>query len=190
MSRFGNTAPRYAKQALLTALVAAVLLASGVYALPSTPSSTGAARSVNGHRMRQAQPVVTVGVGAPRRFVIRGSAAGLLAPGVGAVIDLRLTNPYRFSLSVRRVGVSIAGIRAPYANRVRPCSRADFIVNQPGQLAGLRLPAHSTRSLASLRIRPSRWPRVAMRSRPVNQDGCKHATLMLRYTGIAFGGRT
>jgi hypothetical protein len=138
--------------------------------------------------MRQAQPVVTVGVGAPRRFVIRGAAAGLLAPGASTVIDLRLTNPNRFALRVRRIDVSVAGVRAPYANPIRPCSRADFTVNRPARLVGVRLPAHSTRDLASLRISRSRWPRAAMRDRPVNQDGCKHATLLLRYRGIATGG--
>lgn len=50
---------------------------------------------------------------------------------------------------------------------------------------GLRIPAHSTRRLSSLGVAPARWPRVAMLDRAVNQDGCKHATLDLRFDGMA-----
>jgi hypothetical protein len=145
-------------------------------------------RPVGQHQMRYARTVVTLVVVPLRRFMIRGTAAGLLAPGVGAPIDLRLTNPHRFAISVRRITVSIGSVRAPQATPARPCSRADFSVVQASRVAGKGVPAARTRSLSALRIPRDSWPRVAMIDRTVNQDGCKRASVTLRYSGSAGKG--
>ncbi len=141
-------------------------------------------RPVGQHQMRYARAVVTLVVAPLRRFMIRGTADGLLAPGVGAPIDLRLTNPHRFAIAVRRIMVSIGAVRAPRATPARPCSPGDFSVVQTTRVAGKRVPAAKTRSLSNLAIPRSSWPRVTMTARPV-KDGCKSASVTLRYGGSA-----
>ena len=56
------------------------------------------------------------------------------------------------------------------------------------QFAGaypFKLAASRTRSLTDLGFPQSQWPQVGMVNRPVNQDGCKGATVTLKYTGTA-----
>jgi len=50
---------------------------------------------------------------------------------------------------------------------------------------GFTLPARTTTRLSALGIPARQWPHIAMLDRPVNQDGCKRATLSLSFTGDA-----
>jgi hypothetical protein len=143
------------------------------------------------HRMRHAQTVVTLVVARPvqRGLTIRGMADGPLAPGVGAPVDLILTNRHHFAIRVSGLRVTISGVRAPQADPRHPCTAADFTVVQPAGSDGLALPASSTRVLHALGVPRVGWPQILMTNRPVNQDGCKHARLMLRFTGNAIARR-
>ena len=118
----------------------------------------------------------------PHGFRIRGNLARPLAPGVSQPLDLRLTNPYRFSLKVTRLTIAVsvdrrhvaAGCRVAPNYKVTPLAKRAYPI---------RLRPRRTRSLRALGVR--RLPRVAMRNLPTNQDACKGAKLKFRYAGRA-----
>lgn len=141
-------------------------------------------------RTRHARTTVTaIVVRPPRRsFVIRGTPAPLLMPGVPAPVDLRLTNPHRYVLSVGYLEVRVVAVQAPEADTAHPCTPADFSVRQYSGPYGIRLPASRTRTLSGLGIPPGRWPQVTLEDRAVNQDGCKNSAYTLRFTGTAIRG--
>ena len=147
-------------------------------------------RSCTRCRTRYARTTVTVIVVRPphRSFGIRGTPAALLTPGVPAPVDLRLTNPHGYVLSVGYLHVRVAGVHAPEADAAHPCTPADFGVRQYSGPYGIRLPASRSRTLSGLRIPSDRWPQVTLRNRAVNQDGCKNAAYDLRFTGTAIRG--
>jgi hypothetical protein len=137
------------------------------------------------HPVHTARTVVTLVVARARRSTssIAGELHQLLAPGVSVPLDLRLTNRRGGPIAVVRLTVAVAAIRAPAADAAHPCTVGDFRVTQFSGAYGFRLPASGTRTLTALGIPAARWPRVTMLDRPVNQDGCKRASLTLAFTG-------
>jgi hypothetical protein len=117
-------------------------------------------------------------------FEVRGDV-GALAPGIARSMNLALTNRFATRLLVTNLRVAIASVSAPNATPARPCTAADFSVTQFSGSYPLRLPAKSTRTLAALAVPETAWPRVTMLNTPVNQDGCKAATLTFAYGGSA-----
>ena len=141
---------------------------------------------------RYARATVTLVVVAPQHgavhsFAIHGTVPVLLAPGTASPVDLSITNPRDSSLSVRWLAVSIASVQAPQADANHPCTLADFTVVQFSGTYGFGLARASTRSLSAMAIPAPEWPWIVMRNRPVNQDGCKGASLTLRLTGLGIG---
>lgn len=117
-----------------------------------------------------------------RLFRIGGRLSGQLAPGVSVPLDLVLSNPHAYPVFVMSLTVRVRRIRAPRADAGHRCTVRDFAVARfSGRPFKLR-PASSAR-LKRLGIARWRWPRVRMRDRPVNQDGCKGASLRLEYRG-------
>lgn len=137
----------------------------------------------------RAETVVRLTVVSPssRRFTIGGSASRLLVPGGAAGIDLRLSNPNGVPLRIERLVVRIDGVRAPQADASHPCTVADFAVAQFSGSYRFMLPGSRARRLSELGFPTEQWPTVSMLDRPVNQDGCERALLMLSYSGIATG---
>ena len=118
----------------------------------------------------------------PHEFRIRGNLRRPLAPGVSEPLNLRLTNPYRFDLKVKRLTVAV---RVDARHAAAGCWAAgNFEVKGLARRAyPIRLPARHTRTLRTLGIK--RLPRVAMRNLAINQDACKGARLSFRYAGHA-----
>jgi hypothetical protein len=144
-----------------------------------------------GHRpMRRARTTVRLVIASAqtRAFTIAGQLTELLAPGRAVPLDLALINSKARPLRITGLAVSIVGIRAPAADTSHPCSTADFAVVQFTGSYRLHLGARSTRRLSAFGVAPGRWPRVAMVNRPFNQDGCKRASVALRFTGRAVLG--
>ena len=112
---------------------------------------------------------------------ISGSATGPVSPGVSAPIDLTFTNPYDFPVTLAGLHVSVDGITTAPAATGRTCEAADFGVLQAENLQ-IILGAKGTRSLGGQSIPKAQWPHVRMHDLPANQDGCKSASLTLRYT--------
>ncbi len=115
-------------------------------------------------------------------FKIRGDLARPLTPGVSQPLNLRLTNPYRFKLGIKRLTIAVS-VDARHAAAGCTASSNYRVTQLPKRAYPIRLPARRTRTLRALRVK--RLPRVAMRNLPTNQDACKGARLKLRYSGRA-----
>jgi hypothetical protein len=123
-----------------------------------------------------------------RSFTISGTLPRLLAPGIAAPLDLVLTNPHPDDLAISNLRTELTAVDAPQADAAHPCTTDDFAVTQFSGSYGFEVASATTASLSDLGIPESLWPRVAMVDRPVNQDGCKGASLALGFTGTGTGG--
>jgi hypothetical protein len=140
-------------------------------------------RAVGG-RYRAALSVgLVISAPKPARFAITASF-GPLWPGTSDPLNLNLTNPNSGPIFVTSLKVSLKQVLAPKATRALPCSAADFAVTQFSGHYPLRVRRHATFRLSQLRV-ISKEPRLTMLDRPVNQDGCQGARLMLSYSGTA-----
>jgi hypothetical protein len=118
-------------------------------------------------------------------FTIGGISSRTLYPGGStASIDLSLTNPNSVTIYITSLTVSLASITKPNANPTHPCSAADFSLTQYTGSFPITLPP-GTKTLSQLGHATSELPSITMLNRPVNQDGCKGATLTFTYAGSA-----
>jgi hypothetical protein len=134
-----------------------------------------------------------VGNGLPQQvgnanFAIAGNLSTALEPGFGGSLDLALTNPGTTAIAVSGLQVALSSIVAPRASASYPCSSDDFSVAQFTGAYGFTIPASSTRTLSELGFPEAQLPQVAMPDRPLNQNGCKGASLQFDFTGTASGG--
>jgi hypothetical protein len=120
-------------------------------------------------------------------FTISGDlpSSSPLEPGLSVPFDLSLTNPGPVEIAISGLEVSVGDISAPNAAATFPCTAADFSVSQFSGGYGFTLPATSTRSLSELGFAGSQLPQVEMWNRPVNQNGCKGASLQFDFSGTA-----
>jgi hypothetical protein len=162
--------------------------------------ATGGARS-GGHRIRllarsghrRAIAALNLIIGSPKHvgnanFAIAGNLPTPLEPGFGAPLDLALTNPGTTEIAVSGLQVAVSSIVAPRASASYPCISDDFSVTQFSGAYGFTIPASSTRTLSELGFSEAQLPQVAMPNRPVNQNGCKGASVQFDFTGTATGG--
>ena len=163
-----------------------VAAALGILALVSLLSgeSTSRPSASAGDGSGHADPESTV-----TSFTIAGDTHRPLSPGRTVPLNLRVTNPNSFPLAATDFRVSVRSVDAPRATASHPCTLADFAVVQASGSLLARVPAHATTSLRRLQLSRGQWPRVGMLDTNVNQDGCKGASLMLRYRASALAGR-
>ncbi len=114
-------------------------------------------------------------------ITITGDTEGLLVPGSTLPIDLSLDNPNDFDYTVKQLSVRVSAVHAPRSTTNRPCSPADFEVSPLAEGIEFTLGAGTDDSLSGLAVAQEDWPTVGMINRPVNQNGCKGATLTLDY---------
>lgn len=141
-----------------------------------------------------ATATATLSVQATASFAIRGNANQTkLSPGYSTGIDPLLSNPYgNFALSLTSLQVTLGSVTAPGT-----CSTQDFSVRQMDasalpvtiaasaqdvSLSKLLAAAHPTWTQAQV---AAALPQVTMLNRPVNQDGCKSASVGFNYVGTA-----
>jgi hypothetical protein len=124
----------------------------------------------------------------PSNFTISGDLNTPLEPGSSAPLDLALANPDPGEIAITDLAVTLTGLSAPHADATHPCGTGDFLVTQFSGAYGFRVPASSTRRLGELGIPSAQWPQVAMLDRPLNQNGCKGASLRFSYSGRSQGG--
>jgi hypothetical protein len=115
-------------------------------------------------------------------FTIAGDAAEPNSPGVMVPLDLEFMNPHDAALSVTDLSVTVRDVSAPNADNLHPCTAGDFAVAQVSSSLAITVAGRATSTLTSLGVPRASWPQVAMIDRPVNQDGCKGASLALAYT--------
>jgi hypothetical protein len=123
----------------------------------------------------------------PTNFTIAGNLPSQLRPGYSLAADLALTNPGSTEIAITALRLSLAAFTAPRATTAYPCSLDDFSVTQFSGSYGFTIPAGSTRRLSELGVPAAQWPHVAMLNRPLNQNGCKGATVAFAYGGSARG---
>jgi hypothetical protein len=121
----------------------------------------------------------------PDAFTIAGALPHLLTPGTGEPLNLTLTNLESTDLAIADLNVRVASVSGPQRSSTHTCEPDDFSVEQFSGTPGFTLPAASSADLGELGFEPSEWPTVSMLDRPVNQDGCKGASLSLSFTGTA-----
>lgn len=124
-----------------------------------------------------------------RSFAIGGSVRGEMAPGQSIPVAVTLANPYRLAISIAALSVRISGITAPNADAEHPCTTDDFSLSAFSGHYGFTLAPRSQNSLGELGFPLSQWPQLQMIDRPVNQDGCMGASVVLSYTDTAIAGR-
>jgi hypothetical protein len=169
-----RTHGREVRLSILAVLLAVVLLCVLAWR-PGTPSALDV-----GSRQPYARGGVELTAAA---FDISGSTTGAISPGATVPLDLRITNPHGVAVVVTHLAVTLRRVVGPNTTSSLPCSPADFQLDQAADDLDVTVPAGSTRSLSTLELARRSWPHVRMRDRPVNQDGCKGASLVLEYTG-------
>jgi hypothetical protein len=127
-------------------------------------------------------------------FSISGNANPVkLYPGLRTPIDPRISNPYsNTGLSISSISATLTGVSAPGA-----CPLQDFSLRQLDATAyPVVVPAgvqNTTLSSLIQQAHPS-WtaehvnntlPQLTLVNRPVNQDGCKNASISLHYASSA-----
>jgi hypothetical protein len=121
----------------------------------------------------------------PDAFTIAGVLPHLLTPGTGEPLDLTLTNLEATDLVIANLNVRVTAVNGPQRNSTHTCDPEDFSIEQFSGTPGFTLPAASSADLGDLGFGPSEWPTVSMLNRPVNQDGCKGASLSFAFSGTA-----
>jgi hypothetical protein len=121
-------------------------------------------------------------------FSISGDLSSALEPGLAVPFDLSLTNPGPDEITISDLGVNVTGITAPLADESYPCTLDDFSAVPFSGAYGFVVPPTSTRSLSELGFGDAEMPQIEMPDRPVNQNGCKGASLQFDFTGTATGG--
>jgi hypothetical protein len=117
-----------------------------------------------------------------KHFTISGVAAGALAPGVSAPINLAITNPNAVTLNVTNLTVTLAG------TTTSSCAINNYAVTQFSGTYPVAVPAGATRTLSQLGIGQAAWPSIRMLNLATNQDACRGTAVQLAYTGTGTGG--
>lgn len=123
-------------------------------------------------------------------FGINGDAMAPVYPGGSSPLNLRISNPYNFSIKVFTVDVTIGSTSTACtvnANFDQPTRRRFTLTT------AAVIPGNSSRFLNDLRpdqvtnppIWPADWPTIAMTNTAINQDSCKGTSFTLSYTGTA-----
>jgi len=114
-------------------------------------------------------------------FTIQGLITESISPGLKVPLDLKLTNPNASAMVIKNLRVTVKVVQAPNADRAHPCTPKDFTTGTASRRPHITIAAESTSTLSNLGIPSGSWPFVGMLNRPVDQDGCKGASLTLAY---------
>lgn len=118
-------------------------------------------------------------------FEIRGNAPEPFYPGETELLDLAVTNPFKFAIKVLGVLVTVEPLPTKDGRPDPGCpGSANLLVTRPLGTT-LAVPARSTKSLSDLGVPQAAWPVLTMPDLPVNQDACEGATFTLLYHGTA-----
>lgn len=112
-----------------------------------------------------------------KNFTVTGDAPTALYPGNTVPLNLTLSNPNNYSLTVTSLKVTVATVNASGA-----CTTADFAT---AAFSGSLVIPSGTTTLQAAGLARSQWPTVTMNDTGLNQNGCQGAALTLQYEGIA-----
>ena len=123
-------------------------------------------------------------------FGVAANLATPLRPGVSAPLDLELTNPHSYPMTVTAVSVRVSAVTVTRTGAPSTCAPSNFVVSQPVKVLPLTLDPHSSLTLSQANFPKSAWPRITMLKTRVSQNECKHVSLTLSYLANgAFWGR-
>jgi hypothetical protein len=126
--------------------------------------------------------------GSAQPVLIAGDVVEPISPGVMVPLDLEFTNPHDVDLSITALSVVVHDVTAPNSDQTHTCVLDDFAVDQAPSDLTITVAAGATSTLSGLGLPSTMWPRMGMHDRPVNQDGCKGASLTLDYTASGTRG--
>lgn len=118
-------------------------------------------------------------------FAVGGNATKALSPGRSTPLNVRITNPHPFPLSIHDLEVAVSVIDAPLADEAHRCDSGDFAVRQLANDVAITIPPNATRRLSELHLTRDSWPRIAMTKSKVDQDACRGVALTLAYSASA-----
>jgi hypothetical protein len=128
----------------------------------------------------------TIGASAP--FGISGNLSSSLYPGATVPLNLSLTNPYSWPISVLTVTITVAPGTTKNNVANPSCDGPTNVVVSQTFSGPVTIPANSTKSLQDLGIAQSQWPQVTMKDLGSNQDACKGTRFFFSYSGTATEG--
>ena len=114
----------------------------------------------------------------PGKLFAAGDIAEPLGPGVARPVNLVLTNSFGTAVDVTALTVTVTSV-TPVPGGA--CTEQDFATAPASLPVPLRLAPETSRTLLALGLPRSAWPVVTMIDRPVSQDGCKGASVALRF---------
>jgi hypothetical protein len=113
-------------------------------------------------------------------FGIDGNTTRALLPGSIAPINVRISNPHFYPITVGNLTVRIASITP--AHKGATCSPSNFTLRQASKFT-LHLAAFSTVSLEDVASSKTGWPSLSLtRVASKLDDGCQGATVNLAYS--------
>jgi hypothetical protein len=173
--------PERTRKSISTLIVKAAGAASGRYRIRV------GARNLTSHAIASAHLIISPRQ--PAGFTISGDSIGALAPGLAVPLDLTLANPGPSDIAITGLKANVTGVGAPKSGADRPCTVDDFSVVPFSGAYGFTLGSSRTTTLSQLNFPAAEWPQLKMLNRPVNQDGCKGASLTLSYSGTSTDGK-
>ncbi|HEX4400766.1 MAG TPA: hypothetical protein VHZ98_05540 [Galbitalea sp.] len=114
------------------------------------------------------------------QFGIDGSISRSLLPGSTAPINIRISNPHFYPITVDELNVRISSISTVHKGET--CSIDNFTVHQAKPVT-VHLAPYAAVSLGSVSPSSQSWPSVHLTGNQAKLDnGCQGATLHLTYT--------
>lgn len=113
-----------------------------------------------------------------RNFTISGSLSTELSPGVSAPLNLTFDNPNQQALAIEELQVTVVRTSAG------ACAADNFSATAFTGPYPITIPSGNS-TLAGAVADSSKWPRVGMVNKPVNQDACKGVSVSLAYSAKA-----
>jgi hypothetical protein len=166
-----STVPSASTNATL-AIVTDNQVKPGTYGLTITGQSGSLTRSAS----------LMVTVEEKKAFSITGDALDSVAPNKGVPLNLFLTNPHNFPLTVLEVSAGVA----PRTSDTACGGNQNFTVAQiPAGRYPFTLGPRETKSLTAIGISDDDKPTLRMLNLDTNQDACKGVALELQYSGSA-----
>ena len=114
------------------------------------------------------------------QFGIDGNVSRSLLPGSTAPINIRISNPHFYPITVDELNVRISSISTVHKGET--CAVDNFTVHQ-AQPVTVHLAPYAAVSLSSVSPSSKAWPSVHLTGNQAKLDnGCQGATLHLTYT--------
>jgi hypothetical protein len=113
-------------------------------------------------------------------FGIDGGTSSALHPGSTVPINVRISNPHFYPITVSDLTVRIASITP--ARKGATCRVSNYTVTQARHFSA-RIPALSSVGIRTILSNSSEWPSLHLTADPAKIDaGCQGATINLAYS--------